>query len=167
MKDEVDFLPADKRQRFFQIDIIFLSVRPGMSKLPKMTSLLFLSDILRKKWVIKMIYRTQINMKACYKLMQWFWCCWSNVPKVTGIASLLCLYNVWRKKLEMKLIFCVQINIKVSCYLISAPWASRFSRRWCYHYCWSRILKVRKIISFQYSYNILKKCLGTEFIFCM
>ena len=39
MKDEVDFLPADKRQMFPQIEIIILSVWPGMPKLPKITSL--------------------------------------------------------------------------------------------------------------------------------
>ena len=45
MKDEVDFLPADKRQRFLQSDTIIL----GMTILPKITSLLFLCNILRKK----------------------------------------------------------------------------------------------------------------------
>ena len=49
MKDEVDFLPADKRQMFPQIEIIMLGVWPGMPKLPKITSLLFLCNILRKK----------------------------------------------------------------------------------------------------------------------
>ena len=42
MKDEVDFFPADKCQTFPQIDTIILGVRPGMLKLPKITSLLFL-----------------------------------------------------------------------------------------------------------------------------
>ena len=42
MKDEHDFLPADKCQMFPQIDTIILGVWPGMLKLPKITSLLFL-----------------------------------------------------------------------------------------------------------------------------
>ena len=48
LKDEVDFLPADKRQWFLQVDIN-LRVSPGMPKLPKTTSFLFLCDILRNK----------------------------------------------------------------------------------------------------------------------
>ena len=45
VKDEVDFLPTVKRQRFLQTDTIILSVWPGMPKLPKITSLLFLCNI--------------------------------------------------------------------------------------------------------------------------
>ena len=45
VKDEVDFLPADKFQRFLQIDDMCSSVMP---KLTKITSLLFLCNILRK-----------------------------------------------------------------------------------------------------------------------
>ena len=47
MKDEVDFLPESKDQRFFQIDTIIL---------PKITSLLFLCNILRKKRGMKLIF---------------------------------------------------------------------------------------------------------------
>ena len=42
-------MSADKCQIFPQIDTIILGVWPGMPKLPKMTSLLFLCNILRKK----------------------------------------------------------------------------------------------------------------------
>ena len=49
VKGEVDFLPADKCQMFPQIDTIILGVWPGMPKLPKITSLLFFCNILRKK----------------------------------------------------------------------------------------------------------------------
>ena len=40
-----------------------------MPKLPKITSLLFLCNILRKKWVIKLIFCMQISMKVFYKLI--------------------------------------------------------------------------------------------------
>ena len=43
-------------------------VWPGMPKLPKITSLLFLY-MLRKKWVMQLIFYIQISMKACYKLI--------------------------------------------------------------------------------------------------
>ena len=49
MKDEVDFLPADKCQMFPQIDTNLLGVWPGMPKLPKITSLLFLFLYLKKE----------------------------------------------------------------------------------------------------------------------
>ena len=71
LKDEGNFLPADKRQWFPQIDTIILSVWPGMPKLPKITSLLFLCNILRKKWVMKLISCMPTSMKACYKLILW------------------------------------------------------------------------------------------------
>ena len=50
MGDEVDFLPADKYQLFLDhwYDH-FRYVCPGMPKLPKISSLLFLWNILRKK----------------------------------------------------------------------------------------------------------------------
>ena len=41
LKDEVDILPAEKRQWFSQIDTLILGVWPGMPKLPKITSYFF------------------------------------------------------------------------------------------------------------------------------
>ena len=69
VKDELELLPTDKGQRFLQIAVIILDVWPGMPKLPKITSLLFLCNILRKNWAMKLIFCTQISMKACYKLI--------------------------------------------------------------------------------------------------
>ena len=69
MKDELDFLPADERQMFPQIDTIILGVWPGMPKLPKVTSLLFLCNILRKKRMMKLNFCIQTSIKACYKLI--------------------------------------------------------------------------------------------------
>ena len=67
MKDEVDLLPTDKHQKFLQIFAVILGVWPGMPKLTKITSLLFLCNNLRKRLVIKLIFCMQISMKACYK----------------------------------------------------------------------------------------------------
>ena len=55
MKDEADFLPADKHQRFLQIDTLFRCLWLDMPKFPKITGLLFLCNILRKKGVMKLI----------------------------------------------------------------------------------------------------------------
>ena len=57
--------------------------------------------------------------------------------------------------------------MKVSYKLISTLRASKVPIRWHCHYCcvWSSILKVLKVISLQYLYNISKKKLRREFIF--
>ena len=47
----------------------FRYVWPGMSKLRKITSLLFHYNMLRKNWVMQLIFYRQICMKACYKLI--------------------------------------------------------------------------------------------------
>ena len=104
----------------------FRCVWPGIPKLPKITSLLFLCNILRKKRVKKLIFCMKISMKVSYKLILWFWWDWSSVSKVPKIASLQYIYNISNKNLEMKLIFCMQINIKVSYKMISTIWASKF-----------------------------------------
>ena len=111
MKDENDFLPADNRQRLFQNWYYhFRCLWPSMSKLPKITILLFLCNILRKK-------RVMMFFSACRQA-------W----KLTKIESLQCLYNISKNKSEMKLVFCTQINIKTSYNLISTLWASKSPR---------------------------------------
>ena len=53
--------------------------------------------------------------------------------------------------------------------LILTFWTSKFCARWYYHCwrAWSSILKLLKVLSLQYIYNISKKNLGMEVIFCM
>ena len=114
-----------------------------MLKLPKVTSLVFLCNILKKKWVMKLIFWNLISMKACYKLILWFWWGWSSIPKLT---CLQCLYNMSKKKLGMDFIFCMQINIKVS-----TSW------HYCFWWKWSDMSKVLKIESWQYFCNIFRK----------
>ena len=45
---------------------------PDIPKSPKITSLLFLCNVLRKKWVMKLTFYMQIRMKISYKLILWF-----------------------------------------------------------------------------------------------
>ena len=66
----------------------FRCVCPGMLKLTPPKSLLFLFNILKKKWVMKLIFCMQVSMEVCYKLIVWGW---SRIPKVSKIASLQCL----------------------------------------------------------------------------
>ena len=131
------------------------------AQISKIISLLFLSNMLRKKWVINLFFLyvdkhanlLQIDTKIFY----WGW---SSIPKVAKIASLQCLYNISKRKLEIKLTSWMQINIKVSYKLVSALWASKFPTRWYYRYWgeWS---------SLQYLYNISKNKFGIKSIFCM
>ena len=102
------------------------------------------------------IFCMQISVKACYKLMQRFWWGWSSILKIAEIESLQCLYDILKNMLKMKLTFCIQINIKVSSEFISTLWVSKFPTKWHYLYwwAWSSILKVLKVTSFQYLFNI-------------
>ena len=58
----------------------------------------------------------------------------------------------------------MQTNIKVCYKLISTSWASKFPAKWYYYYwwTWTSFLKVLKVTSLPYLYNISK---GKEFIF--
>ena len=91
----------------------FRCVRPGMSKLPKITSLLFLSNML-KKWVMQLSFYRQISIKACYKLiLRFFDGCGHAFPKFPK-KQVCNVFTISPKKLEMKLTFLMQTNIKVS-----------------------------------------------------
>ena len=76
--------------------------------------------------------------------------------------------NSSRKKLVMKLIFSMHINIKVS--VIWLQHLDHESLKWWYYHfwwAWSSILKLLKVTSLQYLYNISNEKLWMEFTFCM
>ena len=138
-----------------------------MTKLPKITGLLFLCNILREKWVMKSIFCMQVSMKVSYKLILWFLMGMikqngSQNNKFTMYLQYLKKYGVKRDEVDF---FWSWVSYK----LISILWASNFPTRWYYRHwrAWSSILKVLKVSSLQYLYNILKKKLGMEFIICM
>ena len=120
-----------------------------MPKLPKITSLLFPYNILRKKWVVKLTFCKQIRMKVSY----------IDTKILMGMVSISKAHKIASLQLEMKLIFCTQIYIKISHKFISTFWTSYFPARWYYHYwwTWTNILKVLKVTTLQYLYNISKK----------
>ena len=115
---------------------------------------------------MKLIFWMQISMEVSYKLILWFL---MGMVKHSQILSLECLKYLKKEVRDEVGFFCMQINIKVSSKLISTLWASKFSTRWYYHYWWAwpSTFKVLKVSSLQYPYNISKKKLGMEFIFCM
>ena len=71
-----------------------------MPKLPKITSLLFLCNISRKKWVMKLIFCMQSSMEAYYKLILWLWWGWSSIPKVPKIASFSLSLQYFKKEVR-------------------------------------------------------------------
>ena len=114
MKEEVDFLPADKCWTFFQIDAIILGVWLGISKLPKITSLLLLYNMLRMKLVMQLIFSMQISMKTCAKLILRFFDGYGQAFPKFPKTQVCNVFTIPLKKLEMKVTFLMQINIKVS-----------------------------------------------------
>ena len=64
-----------------------------------------------------------------------------------------------KKEIRREIVFSLQMNIKIYYMLISTLWASKLPTRRYYHYCWvwSSIVKVLKVISLYYLYNISKK----------
>ena len=110
-------------------------VWPGMPKLPKIISFLFLCNVLRKEWVwvMKMTFYMQIKMKITYKLILWFLMGMVKHSQSFRNIKFPMFYNILKKKLEMKSIFCVQINIKISYKLIWKLCPSNFfTREFCY-----------------------------------
>ena len=150
----------------------FRCVWPGMSKLPKITSLLFLCKTLRKKWVMQLIFYMQISMKACYKLILKFLDGYGQAfPKFPKKASLQCLYNIPKivgdevdffdadKHQSFLTIDFNTLGIKVF-YNVTGMIMKTWRTWW---WKWSRILKVPKVTSLQCLYNISKKKLWMEF----
>ena len=147
----------------------FRCVWPSMPKLIKIISLLFLCNIVRKKYISDEVdflhadkheSMLQIDIMILMGMVKH--------SQSSQKSKFVCLYNISKKKLEMKLNFCMQINIKCLYKLISILLALKSPRRWYYHYWWEwwSILKALKVTSLQYLYYPKKK-LGMEFIFCM
>ena len=65
MKDEVFFAYWWMLKLFSNWYYHFRCLRAGMPKLSKIISLLFLYSMLRKKWVMQLIFYMQVSMRAC------------------------------------------------------------------------------------------------------
>ena len=92
----------------------FRCVWPGMPKLFKITSLLFLYNMLRKKRVMQLIFYMQISIKACYKLILRLFDGYGQAFPKFPKKQVCNVFTISLKKLEIKLTFLMQINIKVS-----------------------------------------------------
>ena len=106
----------------------FRCVCPGMLKLLPQKSLLFLFNILKKKWVMKLIFCMQVSMEVCYKLIVWGW---SRIPKVSKIASLQCLYSISKKEVKAEVDF---LHAEFPRSLFQHFEHQSFLQGWYYHY---------------------------------
>ena len=68
MKDEDDFLPADKCWMFLPNDTNILGVCSQACPNYLKQQVWYLPATLRKKWVTQLIFYMQISMKTCYNL---------------------------------------------------------------------------------------------------
>ena len=93
---------------------LFRCVWLGMSRLPKITTLLFLYNMLRKKWVMQLIFYMQISMKACCKLILIYFDGHAQAFPKFPKKQVCNVFLISLKKLGMKLTFLIKINIKVS-----------------------------------------------------
>ena len=115
VKNEVDVLPADKHQRFLQIDtIISGACGQAYPNNPRYQVWYFFAISKERIEWLTWVFYMQINMKVSCKLMLWFLMGMVKHFKVLKMASLKRLYNISKKTLEMKLIFSMQINSKFS-----------------------------------------------------
>ena len=100
-----------------------------------------------------------------------FWWVWSSIPKVPKKASLQCLYNI-PKKVRNEVDFfdadkhqsflTVDFNtLGIKVFYNVTGMIMKTWRTWWWE--WSSILKVLKVTSLQYLYNISKKKLWMEF----
>ena len=101
-----------------------------------------------------------------------FRCLWPGMhtlPKITSFqnSKFAMSLQYFKKKLEMKLIFCIQVNIKVSVDFNTLGIKISYKVILSLLIGSSSILKVLKVTSLQYLYNISEKKLGMQFIFCM
>ena len=123
----------------------------------------FLFNVFRKKWVVKLIFCMEINMKGSCIFILWFLMgmVMNYQSSQNSKFAIQYFYNVFtmfkKRSWDEVDFFCLQINIKVSYKLISALWSSRFPARWYYHYwwAWSRIIlsntqSDKCVISLQY-----------------
>ena len=84
----------------------FWCVWPGILKVPKITSLQYLSNITRTRWGINLIFCMNINIKAFYKLRTSFWKLWPGIPKLPKKQA----WNIFaisrKRREEWNWIFC-------------------------------------------------------------
>ena len=75
------FFRADIFQTFLQGDTVIFDVCGQTCPNYPQKRLIFLCNILREKWMMKMTFCMQVSMKTYYKLILWFWWRWPSISK--------------------------------------------------------------------------------------
>ena len=111
----------------------FRCMWPGMPKLPRITSLVFLCNILIRKWVMKLIFLHADKYESYWQIDTII-----LMEMVKHLQStqtgLQYVSNISKRRLRDEVDFCMQIRIKVSYKLILTLWTSQFTTRWCYNW---------------------------------
>ena len=104
VRDEIDFLYADKHQSFLQVDFNTLDIKVSLmmgiikhSQSLKVASLQYLYNISEKKLGMELNFWMQINIKAStswHYRQRWKW---PDIFKVTKIRNCLYFFNMIRK----------------------------------------------------------------------
>ena len=114
----------------------------------------YLCNIVRRTWLMKLIFWLQISTNVFYKLLASLWVCVARHAQSTQSNKFEYLRNTSRKTWRMKFIFCLQINIKCFFKIILSFWVSVAS-----------MPKLSKITSLPFFCNILREKRVMKLIF--
>ena len=149
-----------------QFDTIILGLQTMHVQSTQNKMFAYLCNILRKKWVKKLIFCMQISLKVFYKLILWFL---MRVVKHSGSSQnskfAMPLQYVKKELSNESFSFSFSLHADKHQSFLQVDF-NNLGIKVSYK-AWSSILKILKVTSVQYLYNILKKMLGMEFIFCM
>ena len=142
---------------------------PGMSKDPKIRSLHIFAIFSEKNVGWRWFFCMQIRMKVSYKLALWFLMGIVKHSQSSQNSKFAMSLQYLKKEVGGEIGFLHAEKHQSFLQVDFDFWASKFPLRWYYHYCWpwSSILKLLKVTSLHYLYNISKKKSVMEFIFFM
>ena len=126
----------------------------------------YLCNISRKTWRIKLIFLLAYNHQSFLAIDTIsLSVCGQVCHKCPNTIAISLQYI--KKKVSYEVDFLHADKHQSFYKLISTLWTLKFPGRWYYHYwwAWSIILKLLKVTSLQYIYNISKKKSGMEFMF--
>ena len=149
-----------------QFDTIILGLQTMHVQSTQNKMFAYLCNILRKKWVKKLIFCMQISLKVFYKLILWFL---MRVVKHSGSSQnskfAMPLQYVKKELSNESFSFSFSLHADKHQSFLQVDF-NNLGIKVSYK-AWSSILKILKVTSVQYLYNISKKTLGMEVIFCM
>ena len=113
-RNEVDFSYMQINIKLsYRLILLTLRAWPGMSALPKITSLQDLVWCLKKEVGDEVEFLCRWASKFYINWCYHFWWTWSGMPKVLEIIIMDYLCSISRKNWVMKLMFYMLINMKV------------------------------------------------------